>query len=411
MSGRDIPFWVGPATSEGVDPAQKAQMAAVGGGWGRRSMMVAVETDEDDPTPTEFAAEAAAWLAANRRRAPRDYGAILPADLRDEGVAWQRRIFDAGYAGIHWPTEHGGRGLTPEHTAAWIEACARAEVPPFINMVGVVLTGGSILLFGTPEQRTEHLRPILTGERIWCQLFSEPGAGSDLASLATTARRDGDEYVLSGRKVWCSNGRISDRGICLARTDADPATPKHRGISFFLVDMHAPGVEVRPLRQMTGGSEFDEVFLDDVRVPTTDLLGAEHDGWNVAMATLTNERGHIGASAISLQRRLDAMSSTGLPADELGRLLARGHAHLALAGRQGPVASVAASLMKLGVTELLFDAAMARARQAGPYAMLVGDESAGVLGAPAGRIAGGTTEVQRNIIGERILGLPKEPRG
>jgi alkylation response protein AidB-like acyl-CoA dehydrogenase len=363
-----------------------------------------------------FARSAAVWLDEHRHEAPRDYGAILPSELRDEGVAWQRRLFEAGFAGIHWPVEHGGRGLTPDHTAAWIEACALAEVPPFINMVGVVLTGGSILRFGTPEQQARHLRPILTGERIWCQLFSEPGAGSDLASLTTTARRDGDEYVLSGQKVWCSNGRISDRGICLARTDGDPATPKHKGISFFLVDMHAPGVDLRPLRQMTGGSEFDEVFLDDVRVPATDLLGPENEGWNVAMATLTNERGHIGASAISLQRRLDAMRATGIPADDLGRLLSRGHAYLALAGRQGAVASVAASLMKLGVTELLFDAAMASARQAGAYAMLAGDDdrtgaAAGVLSAPAGRIAGGTTEVQRNIIGERILGLPKEPRG
>ena len=362
-----------------------------------------------------FAAEARQWLAANRDAAPRDYGAILPPDLRDEGVAWQRRLFDAGFAGVHWPEKVGGRGLTPEHTAAWIEACALAEVPPFISMVGVVLAGGSILRFGTPEQQAEHLRPILTGERVWCQLFSEPGAGSDLASLTSSAVLDGDEYVLRGQKVWCSNGRISDWGICLARTD--PSAAPHKGISFFLVPMGAPGVDVRPLRQMTGGSEFDEVFLDDVRVPASCLLGDEHDGWNVAMATLTNERGHIGASAISLQRRLDRMvqdsaaaTADAVARDQLGSLLARGNAFLALSGRQGPVASVAASLMKLGVTELLFDVAMARASSAGPYAMLDGEVSAGLLGAPAGRIAGGTTEVQRNIIGERLLGLPKEPR-
>ena len=362
-----------------------------------------------------FAESARAWLEANHHEAPRDYGAILPPDLREEGAAWQRRLFDAGFAGIHWPAEHGGRGLTPEHTAAWIEACARAEVPPFINMVGVVLAGGSILRFGTPDQHAEHLRPILTGERVWCQLFSEPGAGSDLASLTTTAVLDGEEYVLRGQKVWCSNGRISDWGICLARTD--PTVAPHKGISFFLVPMHAPGVDVRPLRQMTGGSEFDEVFLDDVRIPSACRLGDEHDGWNVAMATLTNERGHIGASAISLQRRLDRMlhdddaSQLGPVArDQLASLLARGNAFLALSGRQGPVASVAASLMKLGVTELLFDVAMARASAAGAHGMLAGEVSAGLLGAPAGRIAGGTTEVQRNIIGERILGLPKEPR-
>jgi len=362
----------------------------------------------------EFRRRARRWLEVNRTAAPRDYGAILPPELRDAGVAWQRRLYDAGFAGIHWPEAYGGRGLTPEHTAAWIEECARASVPPFINMVGVVLAGGSLLRFGTEAQKQEHLQPIITGERVWCQLFSEPGAGSDLASLATRAERDGDEYVLTGQKVWCSNGRISDWAICMARTD--PAAKPHKGISFFLVDMHSPGIEVRPLRQMTGESDFDEVFLAGVRVPASCLLGAENDGWAVGMATLTNERGHIGASAIGLQRRLDAMAELGdrsasaLHRDALAKLLARGRAYLALAQRQGPVASVAASLMKLGVTEMLFDVAMLRASVAGADAMLAGDEALGVLAAPGGRIAGGTTQVQKNIIGERILGLPKEPR-
>jgi alkylation response protein AidB-like acyl-CoA dehydrogenase len=355
-----------------------------------------------------FRATAREWLDANRDTAPRDYGAILPSALADEGRAWQRQLLDAGFAGIHWPEEFGGRGLTPEHTSAWIEECALAAVPPFINMVGVVLTGGSILLFGTPEQQREHLPRILTGEHVWCQLFSEPGAGSDLAGLATRAERDGDEYVVTGRKVWCSNGRVSDWGICLART-ADAAVPGHKAISFFLVDMHSAGIEVRPLRQMTGESEFDEVFLDNVRVPATNLLGPEHGGWGVAMATLTNERGHIGAAAITLSRRLDAIAALG-ESDEVMSLLSRGRSYLAMAQRQGPVASIAASLMKLGVTELLFDTAMTRASLAGANAMLEGEAAAGVLGAPAGRIAGGTTQVQKNIIGERILGLPKEPR-
>jgi alkylation response protein AidB-like acyl-CoA dehydrogenase len=365
------------------------------------------------PDVVAFRRAADEWLAANTATAPRDYGAILPPDLRAEGTAWQRRLFDAGFAGIHWPEEFGGRGLTPDHTAQWIEACAIAQVPPFINMVGVVLAGGSILLFGTDEQKREHLRAILQGERVWCQLFSEPGAGSDLASLTTRAERDGDTYVITGQKVWCSNGRISDWGICMARTD--PSAAPHKGISFFLVDMHLPGVDVRPLRQMTGGSDFDEVFLDEVRVPAACLLGGENEGWGVGMATLTNERGHIGASAISLQRRLDVMSSTDgglrpVDVDRLAALVAKGHALLALAGRQGPIASVAASLMKLGVTEMMFDVAMARAASSGPHGMLANEVSGGVLGAPAGKIAGGTTEVQRNIIGERILGLPKEPK-
>ena len=360
----------------------------------------------------ELRDQARAWLETHRAEAPRDYGAILPPDLADAGRAWQRTLFDAGWAGIHWPEEHGGRGLTVEHTAAWTTECAIAEVPPWINMVGLVLTGGSILAFGTPEQQHTHLRGILQADQVWCQLFSEPGAGSDLASLSTRAELDGDDWVVTGQKVWCSNGRVADRGILLARTDPD--APRHAGISFFLVDMALPGIEVRPLRQMTGGSEFDEVFLDEVRLPADARLGPLHGGWNVAMATLTNERGYIGSAGISLARRLDAIAGLGgaddaVTRDRLAELVTRGRALQAMGRRQGPVASVAASLAKLGVTELMFDAAVLEGDLAGADAMLVGGPSARLLGAPGGRIAGGTTQVQKNIIGERLLGLPKEP--
>ena len=358
----------------------------------------------------ELRETARAWLAEHRADAPRDYGAILPPDLVDEGRAWQRELFAAGWAGIHWPVAHGGRGLTPEHTAAWTTECAIAEVPPWINMVGVVLAGGSILAFGTPDQQQTHLRGILEADQVWCQLFSEPGAGSDLASLSCRAERDGDDWVVTGQKVWCSNGRVADRGILLARTA--PEAPRHAGISFFLADMHVPGVDVRPLRQMTGGSEFDEVFLDEVRLPGDALLGPLHGGWGVAMATLTNERGHIGSAGISLARRLDAIAAMdgaegAVAKDRLAELVARGRALQAMGRRQGPVASVTASLAKLGVTELMFDAAVLEADLAGADTMLAGGAGARLLGAPGGRIAGGTTQVQKNIIGERLLGLPK----
>jgi alkylation response protein AidB-like acyl-CoA dehydrogenase len=360
----------------------------------------------------DFRAAAERWLAANAATAPPDYGAIVPPDRVDAAKAWQRRLHDAGFAGIHWPVADGGRGLTPDHTAAWVEACARAEVPPFLNMVGHVLTAGSLLLYGSDDQRAEHLPPLASGDRVWCQLFSEPAAGSDLASLATRAERDGDGWTLTGQKVWCSNGRVADWGICLARTrPIDDDWPKHKGISFFLVDMAAPGVEVRPLRQMTGGSEFDEVFLDAVGVPAAALLGPEHDGWGVAMAALTNERGHIGSSNLSLQRRLASLpaATSAVERQRVADLVVRGRALAALGSRQGSVASVAASLAKLGVTELFFDAALVRADLAGADAMLAHDAGAGLLAAPGGRIAGGTSQVQRNIIGERLLGLPKEP--
>jgi len=368
----------------------------------------------DEMTADDFASGAREWLTANATAAPRDYGAILPPDLAGPARAWQARLFDAGYAGIAWPAEYGGRGLSPEHNAAWITECAIAGVPAFLNMVGIVLTGGSLLAFGTPDQRATHLRPIIGGERIWCQLFSEPGAGSDLAALRTSAVRDGDHFVVSGQKVWCSNGRVADWGILMARTDPD-ATP-HRGISFFLVDMSLPGIDVRPLRQMNGEAEFDEVFLTDVEVPVDCLLGPINEGWKVGMATLTNERGYIGAAGISLNRRLDALVAAGGDLDpvqrqQLAQLWIRGKALWMMGRRQGPVASILGSITKLGTTELMFDVATFLADVAGPTAMLEGAASANLLTAPGARIAGGTSQIQRTLIGERILGLPREPKG
>ena len=363
----------------------------------------------------EFGDYAAAWLRKHASAAPRDYGAICPPDMISTAIQWQRAVNDAGFAGIHWPIEQGGRGLTVEHNAAWQYQCALAGVPAVLNMVGLVLTAGALLRFGTEAQRQQHLRATLTADHVWCQLFSEPGAGSDLAGLSTRAERDGDDFVVNGQKVWCSGGRYSNWGILMARTD--PEVAKHKGISFFLMPMDLPGIEVRPLRQMTGEAEFDEVFFTDVRLPADNLLGPLNDGWNVGMAVLTSERGHIGTSIVGLERRLESMAhvtdgrpTTATARDELARLMSTGSAYKAMAQRQGPIASVAASLMKLGITEMMFDFAILRAGVAGPDAMLDGPEASGVLAAPGGRIAGGTSQVQRNIIGERLLGLPREPK-
>ena len=365
----------------------------------------------------EFQHEAADWLAANSPDAPRDYGAICPPDLIEEGLAWHRTVREAGYAGIHWPSEFGGRGLTPEHQGVWLLECARAGVPPFLNMVGLVLTGGAVLAFGTDEQRSRHLRATLDAEHVWCQLFSEPGSGSDLGSLSTRADLDGDHYVVNGQKVWCSGGRYSNWGILMARTRPVDEAPKHDGISFFLCPMDLPGIEVRPLKQMTGEAEFDEVFFTDVELPADHLLGPLHGGWGVAMSVLTSERGHIGTSIISLERRLDAITRLGdgheldeRERDRLARLAGRGLALRSLAQRQGQIASTAASLMKLGITEMMFDLATTRGDLGGATSMLDGPAADGMLAAPGGRIAGGTSQVQRNIIGERLLGLPREPR-
>jgi len=362
---------------------------------------------------TTFTAEARAWIDANAHLAPRDYGAILPPDLRHEATEWQRRLFEAGYAGIAWPTEYGGRGLGLEYHGAWVTECALAQIPPFVNMVGMILTGGSLQLFGTDEQKAEHLRPIITGERVWCQLFSEPEAGSDLAALRATAVADGGRFIVNGQKVWCSNGRVADWGILMARTNPDAAP--HKGISFFLMDMALDGVETRPLRQMNGEAEFDEVFLTDVEIPASCLLGPIDGGWGVGMATLTNERGFIGAAGISLNRRLDQLVSTAkdldpIQRDRLAALWIRGKALWMMGQRQGPVASILGSVTKLGTTELMFDVACFLADLQGADGLLNGGLTANLLTAPGAKIAGGTSQVQRNLIGERILGLPREPK-
>ncbi len=362
----------------------------------------------------EFRIEASTWLKNNLSYAPPNYGAILPPTMVDQGVDWQEKLFEDGWAGIHWPTEYGGKGLTPDHQVIWLEECARADVPPYVNMVGCILAGQGVQIYGTSEQKDRHLRSILTAKKLWCQLFSEPEAGSDLGSLRTVALRDGTSWIVNGQKVWCSGGRYSDWGILMARTD--PQLPKHRGISFFLVDMRSKGIETRPLRQMTGEAEFDEVFFTDVQLPETALLGPENNGWAVGMDILTKERGSIGAGAITMQRRLDALKALAakdldpINRQRLVQLLSKGRSFHYLGLRQGSGASVASSLNKLGITELMFETANLRADIADLEAMLVGSGSGSLLAAPGARIAGGTSQVQRNIIGERILGLPKEPR-
>lgn len=327
------------------------------------------------------------WLAENKHRAPPDYGPIMPPRLREAAVAWQRRLADAGYVLFDLPDDD---------KAAWLEECAATDVPPVLNMVGLVLAANALLAFGSDGQKA-LLPGTGRGDVVWCQLFSEPGAGSDLASLTTTAVRDGDAFVVNGQKTWSSGASASDWGILLARTDPD--APRHKGISFFLVDMTTAGIDVRPIRQMTGEAEFDDVFFDDVRVLASNVVGPLHGGWMVTMATLGNERAYIGSSVAALRRRVDAAAAAAphrgrVERDRLARLHCRARALAALDVTSGP----AASLAKLGLTETTFDLAMS-----------FGSDDA-VVAAPGARLGGGTSEVQRNIIGELLLGLPKEPR-
>src|SRR3954471_6111683 len=245
---------------------------------------------DESPEEIGFRAEVRAWLEANApTSAAPGYG-----DRRhlEHAKAWQAVLADNGWACITWPVEYGGRGGTGTEAAIFADEQSALGINVGSFAVGIGMAGPTIIAHGTPEQKERFLRPLLRGEEVWCQLFSEPGAGSDLAGLATRAVRDGDEWVVTGQKVWTSGAHESDWGILLARTDPDQ--PKHRGITYFLVDMHAPGIEIRPLRQMTGASHFNEVFLTDVRIPHENVLGEVNGGWGVAMTTLANERVFIG---------------------------------------------------------------------------------------------------------------------
>ena len=374
-----------------------------------RSMETVTETGLD-----EFRRETAQFLreSTDAGAACPAYGAILVPALHEPARRWQRYCYDHGWTGLHWPAEHGGRGLTRAHTGIWMEECESAGVAPYLNLQGLVLAGEAILRTGTARQREQFLRPTLTGEMLWCQLFSEPGAGSDLGGLGTAAVPDGNRFVLNGQKVWSSNAQFAEYGILMARTEPD--APKHRGISFFLLDMKLPGVEVRPIQQMTGDREFCEVFFDDVCVPAEALLGDRGGGWGVAMAVLEDERGGAGSSGvISLHNRLARMIDAAGNAGPLGRqsvadLLARGRALAALMELHGADPRMA-PVSKLANSELGYDEVAVGTALRGADAMLAGPQTEAFLYAPGMRIAGGTSEIQRNIIGERVLGLPREP--
>ncbi len=349
------------------------------------------------------------------------YGAILVPALHDQAKAWQQHCFANAWSGLHWPTEHGGQGLTRSHTAVWMEECERAGVAPYLNLQGIVLAGEAILRTGTPAQQARFLRPTIAGEVLWCQLFSEPGAGSDLAGLSTSARRDGERFILNGQKVWSSNAQFADFGILMARSEPD--APKHKGISFFLLDMSLPGIQVRPIKQMTGDQEFCEVFFTDVEMPAEALLGDPGSGWSVAMAVLEDERGGAGSSrVISLGKRLAQMqqsaSRPGAAADgsagtatkqhALMELFAAGQALSFLMQRSDGNPAMAPVSKLLGA-ELGYLEAQINVDLQGAAALLDSDSVTRFLYAPGMRIAGGTNEIQKNIIGERVLGLPREP--
>jgi alkylation response protein AidB-like acyl-CoA dehydrogenase len=367
-----------------------------------------------------FRAELRAWLddalATLPPQPPRD---AWP-DRRKWDTDWQHRLFDAGYAGLHWPKEYGGRGASPTEQLIFYEETARARAPYVgANFVGTLHAGPTLIEEGTDEQKREHLPRILRGDEVWCQGFSEPGAGSDLASLRTRAERDGDDYILNGQKIWCSFGQIADVGEFLVRTD--PEAPKNRGISWLILPMDLPGIEVRPLKTVLGSSEFAEVFLTDVRVPVANRVGDENDGWRVTNVTLKYERGTAFVSelvdSIRLAEDLVPLAEKANLEIELGRCIADFDALWALTkrnvsqssrGSTGPGAMV----MKLAYSEARQRFGELCLKALGREALHVDDNELVEerLRTLALTIAAGASQIQRNIIGERVLGLPREPR-
>lgn len=346
-------------------------------------------------------------------------------DDLEAGRRYLGALAPAGLGVPAWPREYGGLGASPAEVAIVRRELAAFAVPDlYPYLVGLELVSPTLLAHGTPEQCARWLPPIATGEEIWCQLFSEPGAGSDLAGLATRARADGDEWRVSGQKVWTSRGAYSRYGLLLARHD--PAVPKHRGITAFALDLHAPGVDVRPLRQMNGDSHFTEVFLDDAVVSDTNRIGGVGDGWRVALTCLSFERGSIAGGGsgtlLDVDRLITLARARGLNADPTVRdalarlvvdirvmaLTARRARDAAGAGRPGPEGSG----MKLRGSRTFRDYTNLALRLLGAEALTADAEPWHTLflTAPSLSIRGGTDEIQRNIIGERILGLAEEPR-
>jgi acyl-CoA dehydrogenase len=395
---------------------------------------------DDTPQEAEFRAKARAFLEQHADLIDPD--AVTPnpmAEREDEETLrrakeWQATKFDAGWACLTWPKEYGGQGLGRMEQVIWNQEEGRFDTAPSIYVIGHGMLAPTLMAHGTPEQKDRYLREMARGQVVWCQLFSEPAAGSDLAGLRTSATRDGDDWLINGQKIWSTGAQYSDFGMIVTRHDPD--APKHAGLTYFIVDMHAPGVEVRPIKQMNGGSAFNEVFFNDVRVPDANRLGGVGDGWRVAITTLMNERVAIGAGGGSgrlrdIFRLARQVRIGGRPAIEDSAVRQRladfyvrskglqytGYrtlSALSRGGAPGPEGSIG----KAVGAPLSQEMASFAMEMQGAMGALVEDKlvaqdgiwQEAYLAAPGGRIAGGTDEILRNIIAERVLGLPPEVR-
>mgnify|MGYP000944836950 FL=1 len=386
----------------------------------------------DTPEEAAFRAEARAWLEAHSHRRDSHEGksADHTRDLAGHMQAcrdWQRVLYDNNWAGITWPKQYGGRGASAIQSAIFAEEMSQFDVATGAFAVSIGMVGPTLIAHGTPDQQQKHLATILKGEEVWCQLFSEPGSGSDLASLGTRAVRDGDDWIVNGQKVWTSFGQFADYAILLARTDVD--LPKHAGITYFILDMKSPGIDVRPITQITGVQHFNETFLTDVRIPHTNIIGEINAGWKGAQTTLMNERSHIGSGGTwSVDQLIQLAQQRGLSSDlNIRQGLAQAHARAETLRYMGFRMRTAMSQMRMpGPEALTLKLAYANhwrltaelaTEILGAGAMLWADDAPEdnqwgqhLLGQFAIRIGGGTDEIQHNIIAERGLGLPREPQ-
>ena len=384
----------------------------------------------DTPEEARFREEASSWLAEN---APTDdaFRALSPLE---QAKVWQKRKYDAGWACIGWAPDFGGRGASAIEEVIWRQEESQYDLPANFFLIGQGMIGPTLMAWASDEDKARFLPPLASGEEVWCQLFSEPAGGSDLAALRTRAERDGDDWLINGQKIWTSGAHYSDYGVIVVRTD--PAVPKHKGLSYFYIDMKAPGVEIKPIKQLTGDSDFNEVYFTDVRVSDSQRLGEVGQGWQVSLTTLMNERAAIGGSFgqmdVSLAMSVAAeVEIDGRPALEDAAVRARiadwyvqeaglkytGYRSLtalsrgALPGPENSIGKLVGAPKMQAMSSYLMDllgASGAIADEA--LAAKAGIIQRAYMGAPGLRIAGGTDEIMANIIAERVLGLPQEPR-
>jgi alkylation response protein AidB-like acyl-CoA dehydrogenase len=387
----------------------------------------------DTPDEAQFRSTLRTWLKENL---PSDWADRRPTVGRfdvEASRAWSKKLYDAGYVGLTWPKEYGGGGAPHTHQGIYLEETARAGAPDHIGGIGLGMAGPTLIAWGSDEQKKRYLAPLLSGEEVWCQGFSEPGSGSDLAGAKTRAVLDGDEWVVNGQKVWSSWAHIADWCILVVRTDPD--AEKHRGLSYLLVDMHAAGVDVRPLRQITGDPEFNEVFFSDVRVPRESMLGNPGDGWNVAMTTLLHERGTLGfALTAALERQVlnlvklakqprpdgtraaddlvvrDQVAQQWIDLQALRFTNYRSLTSLQKTGVPGPEGSVAKlhwSETNQRLTKLSLSLEGLASQLDGAGGVWDGYWQYQQLRSRGNTIEAGTSEVLRNIVAERVVGLPR----